>query len=341
VPFLIDPGTVCYTTDARVRDRMRSTALHNTLVLDGRSQSIPNGPFHWSHVANGRVHRWRTSPGFDYFDGSHDGYRPIEHRRRVLVMHGDLVVVADFIAGGGSHTAAVHWHLDPGWSVGTRARGAIFTSGNGEGDRVGLTVPEGLVETFRGDERTGLGWYSSAYGRIEPTTTVRVTREAAAPFWMVSVFDLDERNQVADVDWIPVWAEGGVIAHAAAIRITRAASVDHVLFAEPRAETAEHAESAENTFGSAYSAVPTWRVGDVETNARMLFYRSTTEQPFARLGFVDGSLARTASRRNLEVTLAEIVPAFFSDGTNAERRTPNDERRTTEDQQPCAASPVL
>ena len=51
VPLLIDPGTGCYTTDAAMRDRMRSTALHNTLTLDDRSQSMPRGPFHWSHVA--------------------------------------------------------------------------------------------------------------------------------------------------------------------------------------------------------------------------------------------------------------------------------------------------
>ena len=61
VPLLIDPGTGCYTTDPALRDRLRSTALHNTLTLDDRPQSVPNGPFHWSHVANSRVHAWRTN----------------------------------------------------------------------------------------------------------------------------------------------------------------------------------------------------------------------------------------------------------------------------------------
>ena len=44
-----------------------------------------------------RVRRWRTNEGFDYFDGSHDGYRPIDHRRHVLALHGDLLVVADLV----------------------------------------------------------------------------------------------------------------------------------------------------------------------------------------------------------------------------------------------------
>jgi len=297
-PLLIDPGTACYTTDAALRDRMRSTALHNTLTIDNRSQSLPRGPFHWSHVANGQVHRWRTDQGFDYFDGSHDGYRPIEHRRRVLATHADLVVVADFVAGSDPHTAAVHWHLDPRWTVQFRARGAVFTRAGNRHDRVGLSVPGGIVDRFTGDVETGLGWCSPAYGRVEPTTTVRVRNDATAPFWMVSVFDLDPGNPVADVDWVPVWAEAGTLNHATAIRITRATSVDHVLFAEP--------SSADG---------PLWRVGDVETDARMLMYRASVGRPLACVASVDATTART---KNLELLNREpIVKAS-----------------------PCAASPV-
>ena len=64
---------------------------------------MTNGPFHWSQVANSRVLRWQTSAAFDYFDGAHDGYRPITHRRRVLALHGDLLIVADIVDGSGTH----------------------------------------------------------------------------------------------------------------------------------------------------------------------------------------------------------------------------------------------
>ena len=98
VPLLIDPGTGCYTTDPALRDRLRSTALHNTLTLDDRPQSVPNGPFHWSHARTARCTAGGRNERFDYFDGAHDGYGPLEHRRRVLALHGDLVVVADLVS---------------------------------------------------------------------------------------------------------------------------------------------------------------------------------------------------------------------------------------------------
>ncbi len=71
------------------------------------------GPFHWSHTAHGTAHTWRTNPGFDYLEASHDGYAPLEQRRHVLAAHGDLLIVADLLSGGGTHDVQVHWHLDP------------------------------------------------------------------------------------------------------------------------------------------------------------------------------------------------------------------------------------
>jgi hypothetical protein len=344
VPLLIDPGTGCYTTDPALRDRLRSTALHNTLTLDDRPQSTSNGPFHWSYVANGRVNRWRASERFDYFDGAHDGYAPIEHRRRVFVLHGDLVVVADLADGAGAHRAAVHWHLDPGWTVDLHGRRAELTRVDRKAARVGLAVPQGLLEQFSADADTGLGWHSPVYGRMERTTTLRVSHDGAAPFWMVSVFDLDPGNPVVDVDYVPVWAEAGTFAHAAALRIARATSVDHMLVVEPAdgAQTTggsnakpaqqgdrEHSERSSSSAVSAVSAVKRglWRVGEVETDARMLFYRATAAQPIAMAALVDGSMLRVSGRREFQLALPRREHAYFSDFG-------------TKDPSLCVASPV-
>ena len=319
VPLLIDPGTGCYTTDPALRDRLRSTALHNTLTLDDRPQSQSNGPFHWSQVANGRLIRWRTNERFDFFDGAHDGYNPIEHRRRVFVLHGDLVVVADLVDGAGAHRSEVHWHLDPGWTVDLHGRRAELTRADRKAARVGFTVPQGLLEQFSADAATGLGWHSPIYGRMEPTTTLRVSHGAAAPSWMVSVFDLDPGNPVVDAAYVPVWAEAGISEHTAAIRIGRATSVDHMLFAEAAAgmQTVEHAEPPGDSAAAGSTNVAVrrglWRVGEIETDARMLFYRSTAAQPIAVAALVDGSMIRVSGRREFQLALPRREDTFFAD----------------------------
>ena len=219
VPLLIDPGTASYTTDAELRDRMRSSAMHNTLTIDGRSQSIPDGPFHWGRTADARGKRWTVDRAYDYFDGAHNGYAPMEHRRRVLARHGDLLVVADFVDGVGRHRAAAHWHVDPRWTADVRGRSVELSDGD---RRIDLAVPAGIIDAFIGDAATGLGWYSPAYGRLDKTTTVRVTHEGNAPFWIATVFGLDAANPIAEVEWIAD----------ATLRITRARSTDEIVFTE-------------------------------------------------------------------------------------------------------------
>ena len=127
-PLLVDAGTACYTIDPERRDRFRSTRLHNTLTLDGRSQSEPAGPFHWTSTASGSRLGWCTSDRFDYVEGSHDGYAPLTHRRAVLARPG-CWVVADRVLGDGDHAADLHWHLDPRWTVTPAGDGCLADDG--------------------------------------------------------------------------------------------------------------------------------------------------------------------------------------------------------------------
>jgi hypothetical protein len=304
VPLLIDPGTGCYTTDRVIRDRFRSTALHNTLTVDDRPQSVSSGPFHWSRTANCRVQCWRTNQAFDYFDGTHDGYRPIAHRRCLLTLHGDLLIVADLVDGPGSHTMATHWHVDPRWTAAVRGRHATFTCA---GQRVSLSVPEGAIERFSADARTGLGWHSPVYGRVERATTLRVTgHRATPPLWMVSVFNLRAENRVTDVAWLTVQTESGETAPGTAIRISRALSTDYLLIAGPVAAAGANPHAARFTR----------RVGALETDARMLFCRTTPGCRVSRLALVVGSIVRAAGSGGFQLDLHRVVPDYFgSPGT--------------------------
>jgi hypothetical protein len=296
IPLLIDPGTGSYTSDSQVRDTFRSSVLHNTVVVDGRSQSVPEGPFHWAHTAQAEAHVWRTNPGFDYLEASHDGYAPVIQRRHVLALHGDLLIVADLVDDGGSHDVQVHWHLDPRWSVEVSGRRALLRS---PGEQIEFAASGGVIEQVPAVGNPGLGWHSPVYGRIEPTSAIRVVDSGNTPIWIVSVFGMNPSNEVLMVEPVPVWAEAGALERGFAVRISRAESID--LFGVAAQRPTESDPIGRHTWGFA----------DFETDAHMMFSRSV--ETVERLALVDGSLIRSVERRALYVQLPHEAPSLHLD----------------------------
>jgi hypothetical protein len=293
-PLLIDPGTGCYTIDAALRDRFRSTAAHNTLILDDTPQSVGAGPFQWARTTDAVVDRWETANQFDYFSGAHDGYGTATHRRRVFVMHGDMVIVVDHVSGEGVHSAAVHWHLDEAWSSTVAEHTTEVAAGH---ERARLVVANGRLEMLKGDHTSGLGWHSPAYGCVRATTTIRVTHEGTAPFAMATVIDLDVDNPIERIDWLPIWAEAAAARDAAALKITRRASLAYALFADPTGQPVRRV----------------WRAADVETDAAALHWRVGPRGDVSRLALVDGSYVRSTRRPLLDVSLEAPARTLFLD----------------------------
>ena len=60
-----DPGTLRTQGEEADRDLFRGTAAHNTLELDGRDQSAPNGAFAWKTLTNSNVEHWINGQTFD------------------------------------------------------------------------------------------------------------------------------------------------------------------------------------------------------------------------------------------------------------------------------------
>jgi hypothetical protein len=92
------------------RLRQRGTAAHSTAVVDNRDQSEV-----WSAFRVGR----RAHPLDAVTDGktsaeaSHDGYRPLIHRRRLELEDGRLTVQDTFTGPRGVHDIDVFFHLYP------------------------------------------------------------------------------------------------------------------------------------------------------------------------------------------------------------------------------------
>ena len=184
-PVLIDPGTATYTMDPALRDRMRATVSHNTVTLDGRSQSVPAGPFHWRTQAHAEIHGCHRDTAFDWIEASHNGYLPARHRRTLLRTRGDGWLIADDILDAARHAAAVSWHFDPHWEVEAVAPGTLRLM-HTDGATLWLLHDLGDLELFRGDERTGLGWSAPVYGTLVPIWSARITYDGVTPFTILT-----------------------------------------------------------------------------------------------------------------------------------------------------------
>lgn len=159
-PFLVDPGTATYTMDLERRDRFRSSAMHNTVVVNGGTQSEPAGPFHWRTRTDAAGVSWQTSPHRDYISGRHEGYAPVVHTREVMSLHGTGWIIVDHLTGGDQATAAAMWHVHPDWTL-DRLDGNVAAFRHADGLEVTMTASVPLEQVT-----SGLNEYAPEYGRI-------------------------------------------------------------------------------------------------------------------------------------------------------------------------------
>lgn len=113
---LVDSGTYTYHESETERDYFRSTEAHNTLTVDGESQSEAGSKFSWKTKANARLKQWISQPRFDFFEGSHDGYErlssPVTHTRSILFLKNDYWIVRDFARARGKHDYKLNFHFN-------------------------------------------------------------------------------------------------------------------------------------------------------------------------------------------------------------------------------------
>lgn len=119
--FLVDPGTFLYTADKESRYLFRSTAMHNTLTIDGESQNEIKKEMLWDFKRDAIpvVHKWVSDPGKDYIVAEHNGYHrlkcPVSHVRSIVF---DKVKkdwkITDSLIGEGKHQVKWFFHFDTG-----------------------------------------------------------------------------------------------------------------------------------------------------------------------------------------------------------------------------------
>lgn len=162
-PVLVDPGTWLYGSGREWRDWFRSTPAHNTLNLEGQSQSIISGPFNWSHKAQATL--VESQHGLPWkLRALHDGYRSrfgIVHQRTVTG-EVDGILVTDQLLGQGRKAEIV---LQLAAGLEANRDGDTVTVSRGGETLMTIHFPDDAVDIRAGGDTPGQGgWVSPRFG---------------------------------------------------------------------------------------------------------------------------------------------------------------------------------
>ncbi|NUO81613.1 alginate lyase family protein [candidate division KSB1 bacterium] len=200
--FIVDPGTFTYTASAELRNAFRSTAFHNTVVVDHEEMNEfqSHALFCLKETQPPQVLKFETASSHDYLEAQHFGYcrlpDPIVHRRQILFNKTEhFWVIKDLLLGNATHEYFFHLHFAP-LAVRIIADELMAVA---ESSGVALAVFPFDKEHVR--MRCLEGSIASQYGRRVSNTVVQYAASARAPFAFTTVFFAckDEQFNLASV----------------------------------------------------------------------------------------------------------------------------------------------
>jgi hypothetical protein len=185
--LIVDPGTYVYTASYEWRNRFRSTAYHNTPVIDEQEQNrIIDPTYLWSLHEDARptVWRWSSTSELDVLRASHSGYRrlprPVVPVRTIALdkrLH--RLLVRDDFDGAGDHAVRIPYHIDESARLSQLDTGVVRVEADGRGFELHWSGDDLWHVAVRD------GWVSPSYGVKRPAQVLELTR--AGPLAPVSV----------------------------------------------------------------------------------------------------------------------------------------------------------
>ena len=176
---LADPGTFSYNDESDWNHEFVRTASHNTVTVDGLDQMLHYRKFKTIYRTKAKLLAFEDDPRYAFVAGEHYGFvrqSGVTHRRAVLLIKDELIVVADTLLGSGTHDARLHW---------LRAAPVPLAVYDERGARQELDVAIGTEQPER------RGWISRYYGYREPAESIAVKRRGEMPMTFVTLIGSD------------------------------------------------------------------------------------------------------------------------------------------------------
>ena len=175
VPFIIDPGSYVYSSDANARNLFRSSKMHNTIVVDGKNQVSFNDKLLWDmkRKVTPVLSVWESNEKEDRIDCTHEGYSwlgdQITHNRQIRFdKDAESWEIQDTVTSAGNHMVGAYYHLDPQVQVSLSGKNAILLS-NGVKLYMDFEVNDEFVVELEEDK------VSKGYGQKMDSKTIVVS----------------------------------------------------------------------------------------------------------------------------------------------------------------------
>ncbi|PYX81612.1 MAG: hypothetical protein DMG70_18500 [Acidobacteria bacterium] len=181
---LCDSGTGCYTRDITTRNHFRSTAAHNTLLIDDTEQNridqSPLGLFVLGNEASVSAIETAREASGPFLRASHTGYRSlgVTHTRTIRIVDMEpAFVIEDEIEGVGVHTFELNLQLAPNYlaEIAEEDNGISCRIFGGQQVQLKITGPASSRASLR---PSGV---SSTYGTTVPSERVCYRGSATLP----------------------------------------------------------------------------------------------------------------------------------------------------------------
>jgi uncharacterized heparinase superfamily protein len=195
VPIFVDAGTYLYHPKTAIRQHLRGTNAHNTLILAGQSQSRSSGPFMWAHKATARLVRSSSWPGWAV-TGDHDGYERsfgVRHCRTLRKDQTGIFIFDTLNQAERKFPVLLQFLCHPDLTVRMTCDGVLIA----QGDETLLKIvpPQHFhTEIIKGDHASGRGWYSPRFGKIVPAPLVVFSGEITSHEIVTSLIILPPRG---------------------------------------------------------------------------------------------------------------------------------------------------
>ena len=166
VPLLVDAGSHVYTSDFASRNRFRSTAIHNTVMVNATEQNETNPEwiFRLFESANPEHKQFDEDKGIVTYVGRHTGYHRIDckatHERTFTYKRTTgALTITDVLTGEGEADLLWHFHAAPGAMM-HAAPGTLTVTHSGV--TLVIALPAGMTA------EVGEALYSPSYGVAVP-----------------------------------------------------------------------------------------------------------------------------------------------------------------------------